>query len=87
MFKPDREQALAKTALALMGECGVAPTPTISNCSTLHASGENPGRQPGDRPMMRGQKKPFTARTAARSALALPVGARAARDGYRWATA
>jgi len=39
----EREQALAKTALALMGECGVVPTPDNFELFYTYASGGNPG--------------------------------------------
>ena len=39
--KLDREQTLARTALDLMGECGVAPTPDNFELFYLHASGGN----------------------------------------------
>ncbi len=37
----DREQALAKTALALMGDCNVMPTPENFELFYIYASGEN----------------------------------------------
>lgn len=42
MFKPDREQGFAKTALALMGECDVVSTPDNFELFYAYASGENP---------------------------------------------
>ncbi|HEY1877150.1 MAG TPA: diguanylate cyclase, partial [Rhizomicrobium sp.] len=42
MFKPDREQAFAKAALALMGGAGIAPTPDNFELFYAYASGENP---------------------------------------------
>ena len=42
MYKPDREQALAKTALALMGECNVVATPDNFELFYAYATGENP---------------------------------------------
>ena len=42
MYRPEREQALAKTALALMGECDVIPTPENFELFYAYASGENP---------------------------------------------
>ena len=43
MLRPDREQALAKTAIALMGECAVVPTPENFELFYAYAAGENPG--------------------------------------------
>ncbi len=42
MFKQDREQAFAKTALALMGGAGIAATPDNFELFYAFASGENP---------------------------------------------
>ena len=42
MFKQDREQAFAKTALALMGGAGVITTPENFELFYAYASGENP---------------------------------------------
>jgi len=42
MHKPDREQGIAKTALALMTECDVAATPENFELFYAYASGENP---------------------------------------------
>jgi diguanylate cyclase len=42
VFKPDREQSFAKTALALMGECNVVSTPDNFELFYAYASGENP---------------------------------------------
>lgn len=42
MFKPDREQGFAKTALSLMGECDVVSTPDNFELFYAYASGENP---------------------------------------------
>ena len=41
MYGQEREQALAKTAIALMGECDVAPTPENFELFYLYASGDN----------------------------------------------
>jgi diguanylate cyclase len=41
VYKQEREQALAKTALALMGECHVIPTPDNFELFYAYASGEN----------------------------------------------
>lgn len=43
MLKLDREQALARAALDLMSEAGVAPTPENFELFYRHASGENAG--------------------------------------------
>jgi diguanylate cyclase len=60
VYKQEREQALAKTALALMGDCDVTPTPDNFELFYIYAAGENPGvaRVMGD---MITQRKPFTA--------------------------
>ena len=42
MYKPDREQALAKSALVLLDECRVAATPDNFELFYAHVSGENP---------------------------------------------
>ncbi len=42
VYLQDREQALAKTALALMSECGVTPTPDNFELFYTYASGRNP---------------------------------------------
>ena len=42
MHKPDREQGIAKTALALMTECDVAATPENFELFYAYASGETP---------------------------------------------
>lgn len=43
LYQQEREQALAKTALALMSECGVLPTPDNFELFYTYASGNNPG--------------------------------------------
>jgi diguanylate cyclase len=43
LYQQEREQALAKTALALMSECGVLPTPDNFELFYTYASGSNPG--------------------------------------------
>jgi diguanylate cyclase len=43
VYQQEREQALAKTALALMSECGVRPTPDNFELFYTYASGSNPG--------------------------------------------
>lgn len=59
MYKQEREQALAKTALALMGECDVVPTPDNFELFYAYASGDNPAisRVVGD---MIAARKAFT---------------------------
>jgi diguanylate cyclase len=42
LHRPEREQALAKTALALMGELNVVPAPDNFELFYAYASGENP---------------------------------------------
>ena len=59
MFSHDREQAFAKSAMALMGEVNVPATPDNFELFYAYASGENPGLMQ----VMRGlieTKKPFT---------------------------
>jgi diguanylate cyclase len=58
-LQSEREQALAKTTLALMGDCGVSPTPDNYELFYTYAAGENPsvGRIIGD---MISARRPFT---------------------------
>ena len=58
-LRSEREQALAKTALALMGECDVAPTPDNYELFYTYSAGENPAiaRIIGD---MIAARRPFT---------------------------
>jgi len=58
-LRSEREQALAKTTLALLGECDVSPTPDNYELFYTYAAGENPavGRIIGD---MIAQRRPFT---------------------------
>ena len=59
MFSHDREQAFAKSAIALMGEANVPATPDNFELFYAYAAGENPGLMQ----VMRGlieSKKPFT---------------------------
>jgi diguanylate cyclase len=58
-LRSDREQALARTTLALMGECDVSPTPDNYELFYIYAAGDNPavGRVIGE---MIAQRKPFT---------------------------
>jgi diguanylate cyclase len=59
VLRPDREQSLARTALELMGECGVTPTPDNFELFYAHASGQVSAVSHviGD---MLARKKPFT---------------------------
>ncbi len=59
MHTQEREQALAKTALALMGDCNVLPTPDNFELFYIYASGENTAmaRLIGD---MMAKRRPFT---------------------------
>jgi len=59
-LRSEREQALAKTTLALMGECGVSPTPDNYELFYTYAAGENPsvGRIIGDMIAARRQFSP-----------------------------
>ncbi|HVU19983.1 MAG TPA: GGDEF domain-containing protein [Rhizomicrobium sp.] len=43
VYQQEREQALAKTALALMSECGVLPTPDNFELFYTYAAGSSPG--------------------------------------------
>jgi diguanylate cyclase len=58
-LRSEREQALAKTTLALMGECEVSPTPDNYELFYTYAAGDNPsvGRIIGD---MIAARRPFT---------------------------
>ena len=58
-MRSEREQALAKTTLALMGECDVSPTPDNYELFYTYAAGENPavGRIIGD---MISARRPIT---------------------------
>jgi diguanylate cyclase len=78
MLRPDREQALAKTAIALMGECAVTPTPENFELFYACASGENPGLTQVIGAMA-AAKKPFTAELLSDLRLRCLSGARAAR--------
>ncbi|HWA02097.1 MAG TPA: GGDEF domain-containing protein [Rhizomicrobium sp.] len=55
----EREQALAKTALALLGECGVVPTPDNFELFYTYASGSNPGLGPAMDALI-SARQPFT---------------------------
>ena len=59
MHSQEREQALAKTAVALMGDCNVLPTPDNFELFYIYAAGENTALSQiiGD---MISQRRPFT---------------------------
>jgi diguanylate cyclase len=78
MLRSDREQALAKTAIALMGECAVIPTPENFELFYAFAAGENPGVTQVIGAMV-AAKKPFTPEILADLRLRCLSGARAAR--------
>jgi diguanylate cyclase len=79
VYKPEREQALAKTALALMGECGVVATPENFELFYAYASGENPAiTQTMGR--LISARRPFTPETLLDLRLRCLSGARAARS-------
>jgi diguanylate cyclase len=78
MLRPDREQALAKTAIALMGECDVIPTPENFELFYAFAAGENPGITQVIGGMV-SAKKPFTPEILSDLRLRCLSGARAAR--------
>lgn len=59
MLKPDRAQTLARTALDLMGACGVAPTPDNFEMFYAHAAGEITPATATIGEML-AQRKPFT---------------------------
>ncbi len=79
VYKPDREQALAKAAVAQMGECDVVPTPDNFELFYAYASGEHPGVTQVMAAMIAG-KKPFTPEILAELRLLCLSGARAARS-------
>ncbi|MEO7054516.1 MAG: diguanylate cyclase [Rhizomicrobium sp.] len=58
-MRPDREQLLARTALDLMGECGVIPTPDNFELFYAHATGEVSAVSHAIGEIL-AQKKPFT---------------------------
>ncbi len=78
MFRSDREQALAKTAIALMGECNVIPAPENFELFYAFAAGENPGVTQVIGAMV-AAKKPFTPEILSDLRLRCLSGARAAR--------
>ena len=59
MHKPEREQGIAKTALALMTECDVAATPENFELFYAYASGETPSIAPVLGALI-AARKPFT---------------------------
>ncbi len=77
MFSHDREQAFAKSAIALMGEANVPATPDNFELFYAYAAGENPGLMQ----VMRGlieSKKPFTPEQISDLRMRCLSGARAA---------
>jgi diguanylate cyclase len=79
VYKPEREQALAKTALALMGECGVLATPENFELFYAYASGENPAITQTMGALI-SARRPFTPETLQDLRLRCLSGARAARS-------
>jgi diguanylate cyclase len=79
LYKSDREQALAKTAVALMGECDVVPTPENFELFYAFASGEHPSVTQVMSAMI-ANKTPFTAEALADLRMRCLSGARAARS-------
>ena len=77
MFKQDREQAFAKTALALMGGAGVVATPENFELFYAYASGENPAITQVMGAII-DSKRPFTPELLADLRLRCLSGARAA---------
>ncbi len=78
MFKQDREQAFAKTALALMGGAGVVATPDNFELFYAYASGENPAITQVMGAII-DSKRPFTPELLADLRLRCLSGARAAQ--------
>ncbi len=78
VYKPEREQALAKTALALMGECGVVATPDNFELFYAYASGENAAITRAMSAMV-SDRRPFTPEILMDLRLRCLSGARAAR--------
>ena len=79
MFKQDREQAFAKTALALMGGAGVVATPENFELFYAYASGENPAITQVMGAIIE-SKRPFTPELLADLRLRCLSGARAAQS-------
>src|ERR1700761_6825031 len=78
VFKQDREQAFAKTALALMGGAGVVATPDNFELFYAYASGENPAVTQVMGTIIE-SKRPFTPELLADLRLRCLSGARAAQ--------
>jgi diguanylate cyclase len=78
VFKQDREQAFAKTALALMGGAGVVATPENFELFYAYASGENPAITQVMATVIE-SKRPFTPELLADLRLRCLSGARAAQ--------
>jgi diguanylate cyclase len=78
VFNRDREQAFAKTALALMGSAGVVATPDNFELFYAYASGENPAITQVMAAIVE-SKKPFTPELLADLRLRCLSGARAAQ--------
>ncbi|HEX4026483.1 MAG TPA: GGDEF domain-containing protein [Rhizomicrobium sp.] len=78
VFKQDREQAFAKTALALMGGAGVVATPDNFELFYAYASGENPAITQVMAAII-DSKRPFTPELLADLRLRCLSGARAAQ--------
>ena len=78
VFRQDREQAFAKTAFALMGGAGVAPTPSNFELFYAYASGECPALTE-TMGLTIDSKRPFTPELLAELRLRYLSGARAAQ--------
>jgi diguanylate cyclase len=78
VYRSDREQAHAKSAIALMGDCQVVPTPENFELFYAFAAGENPGVTQVIGAMV-AAKKSFTPELLADLRLRCLSGARAAR--------
>src|SRR6201996_3398782 len=78
VFSQDREQAFAKTALALMGGAGVVATPDNFELFYAYASGENPAVSQVMGAIINA-KQPFTPELLADLRLRCLSGARAAQ--------
>ncbi len=78
MFKQDREQAFAKTALALMGGAGIVATPENFELFYAYASGENPAITQVIGAIIE-SKRPFTPELLADLRMRCLSGARAAQ--------
>jgi len=78
MHRPDREQNFAQTAIALMGDCAVAPTPENFELFYAYASGANPSMTQVVGQMI-AARTPFTEGALAEIRLRCQSSARAAR--------